>query len=53
VAGEGGAREPALGVRVLTWGIGGGGAHRGGLATAKQVGGGEPAMAGQRRGRQR
>jgi hypothetical protein len=30
-------------------GIGSGGAHRGGLAMVKQVGGGEPATAGQRR----
>jgi hypothetical protein len=32
VAGEGGARELALEVRVPIWGISGGGAHRGGLA---------------------
>jgi hypothetical protein len=50
VAGEGGARELALEVRVSIWGIGGGGAHRGGLTAAKQVGGGEPATASQRRG---
>jgi hypothetical protein len=31
-AGEGGAREQASEVRVLIWGIGSGGAHRGGLA---------------------
>jgi hypothetical protein len=37
-------------VRVLIWYIGSGGAHRGGLAAAKQVGGGEPATAGRRRG---
>jgi hypothetical protein len=37
-------------VRVLIWGIGGGGAHRGGLAAAKQVDGGEPTTVGQRRG---
>jgi hypothetical protein len=53
VAREGGAREQALEVRVLIWGIGGGGTHRGGLAAAKQVGGGEPVMAGRRRGRER
>jgi hypothetical protein len=50
VAGEGGAREQAPEVRVPIWGIGGGGAHCGGLAAVKQVGGGEPAMAGRRRG---
>jgi hypothetical protein len=37
-------------VRVPIWGIGSGGAHRGGLAAAKQVDGGEPATTGQRRG---
>jgi hypothetical protein len=37
-------------VRVPIWGIGGKGAHRGGLTVVKQVGGGGPAMAGQRRG---
>jgi hypothetical protein len=50
VAGEGGARELAPEVGVLIWGIGGRGAHRGGPTTAKQVGGGEPVTAGQRRG---
>jgi hypothetical protein len=50
VAGEGAARELAPEVRVPIWGTGGGGAHRGGLAVAKQIGGGEPATAGQRRG---
>jgi hypothetical protein len=48
--GEGGARELAPKVRVPIWGIGGGGAHRSGLAAAKQVGGGEPMMAGRRSG---
>jgi hypothetical protein len=47
---EGGAREQALEVRVPIWGIDSGGAHRGGLTAARQVGGGEPAMAGRRRG---
>jgi hypothetical protein len=37
-------------VRVLIWGTGSGGAHRGELAAAKQVSGGGPATAGQRRG---
>jgi hypothetical protein len=50
VAGEGGARELALEVRVPIWGIGSGGAHRGGLVAVKQVGGGEPVTAGRRRG---
>jgi hypothetical protein len=50
VAGEEGARELAPEVRVPIWGIGSRGAHRGGLVVAKQVGGGESAMAGQRRG---
>jgi hypothetical protein len=53
VAGEGGAKEQAPEVRVLIWNIGSGGAHHGGLTTATQVGGGEPAMAGRRRGRER
>jgi hypothetical protein len=42
--------ELAPEVRVPIWGIGGGGAHRGGLTVAKQIGGGELAMAGWRRG---
>jgi hypothetical protein len=46
----GGARELALEVRVPTWCIGSRGAHRGGLAAAKQVSGGEPATASRRRG---
>jgi hypothetical protein len=50
VAWEGGAREQAPEVRVLIWGIGGGGAHRCGLTAMKQVGGGELATAGQRSG---
>jgi hypothetical protein len=50
VAEEGGARELALEVRFPIWCIGSGGAHRGGLVTVKQVGGEEPATAGQRRG---
>jgi hypothetical protein len=50
VAGGGGARELALEMRVPIWGIGSGGAHRGGLAVRKHVGGGEPVMAGRRRG---
>jgi hypothetical protein len=50
VAGEGGARELAPEVRVSIWGIGGGGAHRGGLAAAMQVSCGDPATAGRRRG---
>jgi hypothetical protein len=37
-------------VRVPIWGIGGGGAHRGGHPTTKQVDGGESATAGRRRG---
>jgi hypothetical protein len=40
-------------VRVPIWGIGGGGAHRGGLAAVKQVISGEPTMAGRRRGGER
>jgi hypothetical protein len=44
------SRELLLEVRVPICGIGSGGAHRGGLAVVKQVGGGEPAMAGRRRG---
>jgi hypothetical protein len=50
VAGEGGARELALEVRVPIWGLGGGGFHRGGLTAMKQVDGGEPVTAGRRRG---
>jgi hypothetical protein len=50
VAGEGGARELALEVRVQIWGIGSGGAHRGGLAAVKQVGGGEEMAASRSRG---
>jgi hypothetical protein len=50
VAGGGGARELALEVRVPIWGIGSGGAHRGGLVAATQVGGGELVTVGQRRG---
>jgi hypothetical protein len=50
VAEEGGARELALEVRFPIWCIGSGGAHRGGLVMVKQVGGEEPATAGQRRG---
>jgi hypothetical protein len=42
--------ELALEVGVLIWGIGRGGAHRGGLTVVKQVGGGEPTTVGQRRG---
>jgi hypothetical protein len=53
VAGEGGAREQAPEVRVPIWGIGGRGAHHGGLEAATQVGGGEPATAGWRRGGER
>jgi hypothetical protein len=37
-------------VRVPIWGIGSRGAHHGGLAAVKQVGGGESMTAGQRRG---
>jgi hypothetical protein len=44
------AHLATLEVKVLIWGIGSGGAHRGGLAAAKQVGGGEPATADRRRG---
>jgi hypothetical protein len=50
VARGGGARELALEVRVPIGGIGNGGAHHGGLAAVNQVGGGEPAMVGRRRG---
>jgi hypothetical protein len=50
LAGEGGARELALEVRVPIWSTGGGGAHCGGLTAAKQVSSGEQAMAGRRRG---
>jgi hypothetical protein len=53
VGGKGGARELVPEVRVPIWGIGGGGAHRGGLIAAKQIGGGELATAGQRRGGER
>jgi hypothetical protein len=53
MAGEGGAREQAPDVRVLIWGIGGRGAHCGGLTAATQVGGGEPAMIGWRSGGER
>jgi hypothetical protein len=53
MAGEGGAREQAPEVGVLIWGIGGGGAHCGGLTAATQVGGGEPAMIGWRSGGER
>jgi hypothetical protein len=53
VAGEGGARELALEVRVLIWGIGSGGAHRGGLEVAKQVSGGEEATTSRRSGHRR
>jgi hypothetical protein len=53
VAGEGGARELTREVRVLIWGIGGGGAHRGGLTVVKQVGGEEPVTAGRGRGGER
>jgi hypothetical protein len=42
--------EQALEVRTPIWGIGGGGAHHGGLAAAMQVGSGEPATAGRKRG---
>jgi hypothetical protein len=50
VAGEGSAKEVALEMMVPIWGIGDGGAHRGELVAAKQVSGGEPVMAGRRRG---
>jgi hypothetical protein len=50
VAGEGGARELALEMRTPIWGIGSGGAYRGGLTAVKQDGGGESATAGRRRG---
>jgi hypothetical protein len=53
VAGEGGAREQAPEVRVPIWGIGDGGAYRGGLAAATQVSGVEPATVGRRRGGER
>jgi hypothetical protein len=52
VAGEVGARELALEVRVPIWGIGSREAHRGGLAVVKQVGGGEEMVANQSRGHQ-
>jgi hypothetical protein len=42
--------EQALEVRTPIWGIGGGGAHHGGLAAAMQVGSGEPATVGRKRG---
>jgi hypothetical protein len=50
VAGEGGARELAPEVRVPIWCICSGGAHYGWHVVVKQVSGGEPATAGQRRG---
>jgi hypothetical protein len=50
VVGEGGTRERTLEVRVPIWGICGREPHRGGLAAVKQVDGGEPTTAGQRRG---
>jgi hypothetical protein len=50
VAGEGGARELALELRVSIWGIGGRGAHRGGLTVAQQVDGGEETAASRSRG---
>jgi hypothetical protein len=50
VAGEGGAWELALEVRILIWGIDSGGAHHGRLVVAKHVGGAESAMTGWRRG---
>jgi hypothetical protein len=50
VAGEGGARELALEVRIPIWGIGSRGTHCGRLVKVKQVGGGEPVTAGRRRG---
>jgi hypothetical protein len=53
VAGEGGVRELTPEVRVPIWGIGSGGAHRGGLTVVKQVGGGEPVTTGRRRGGER
>jgi hypothetical protein len=46
VAGEGGARELTKEVRVPIWGIGGGGAHRCGLAAAKEVGSGATVSSG-------
>jgi hypothetical protein len=52
VAGEVGARELALEVRVPIWGIGSGEAHRGGLTVVKQVGSGEEMVANQSRGHQ-
>jgi hypothetical protein len=42
-----------LEARIPIWGIGGGGAHCGGLAMVMQVGGGEPTMAGRRSGGER
>jgi hypothetical protein len=42
-------KELASEVKVPIWCIGSGGAHRGGLTAAKQVGGGEPATAGHSR----
>jgi hypothetical protein len=45
--------ELAPKVRVPIWDIGGGGAHRGGLAVAKQDSSGELVMAGRRRGQER
>jgi hypothetical protein len=50
VAGGGGAKELALEVRIPIWCKGRGRAHLGGLAVVKQVGSGEPATAGWRRG---
>jgi hypothetical protein len=50
VAGGGGARELTPQVKVPIWGIGGGGAHRGGLTVVRQVSGGSLATAGRRRG---
>jgi hypothetical protein len=50
MAGEGGARDLALEVRIPIWGIGHGWANHGGLMAVKQVSGGEPAMIGRRRG---
>jgi hypothetical protein len=50
LAGKGGAKELTPEVRVPIWAIGGRGAHRGGLAAAKQIGGGEPVTVVRRRG---
>jgi hypothetical protein len=50
VAGGGGAKDLSLEMGVPIWGIGSEGAHRGGLAAAKQVSGWELATAGRRRG---